>query len=123
MDPQSDECLLALQRLWLHQETAEDNASEISQIEDVVGLGRRGEEIPHGFLVDLEGCGDQHGAQGVVLWVEILSLKGKRRGFMNTGNDVGVLAVWLWVLVMCYRWNLSSYYGFLHMYVGYKESM
>lgn len=48
-----------LHGLWGGQQDSIDDPTEVSQVEQVVGLGRGGEEVLHGLFVGGQGALDQ----------------------------------------------------------------
>lgn len=48
-----------LHGLWGGQQDSVDDPTEVSQVEQVVGLGRGGEEVLHGLFVGGQGALDQ----------------------------------------------------------------
>lgn len=74
MHPETDKLFLAGYGVRFDQQTAQHHTSKVSQVEDIVGLGRSGEQVGHSLLVHLHGGRHNHGTRGVVLGVEILTL-------------------------------------------------
>ena len=54
MDPEADELVLVvlLHHLRRDEQHAPDHAGKVTQVEDVVGLGGRRQEVGYGLLVD-----------------------------------------------------------------------
>ena len=62
--------------LFLADETtAEDDTTEVSQVEDVVRLGGRRQQVLHRSLVDLHGRRHYYVAHGKVVRRKLLALK------------------------------------------------
>ena len=60
MDPEADELVSLGQMSLRHQQSAKHHSSKVSQVEHIMRLGWRGQELVHTLLVHIQGCHDYH---------------------------------------------------------------
>jgi len=86
VDPEALHGVDVLAALGVAQANALNDPGEVAQVEDVVGLGGRGQKVLHGAFVDGQGGGDDLGDDLLEGVVEVL---GRDVPIQDLGEDGG----------------------------------
>ena len=84
VQPQPNSLVLSLQFLFIRHADSIDHLSEVSQVEQVVRLGRCGQELFDGILIDLEGRTED---LGLSLQDVAVEAKGAEEPFQDGRED------------------------------------
>lgn len=84
-----DEDLLVLHLLLLDEADTQDDPGEVTQVEDVVGLGRRGQQVLHSLLVHLQRGRHDLGAHGEEVGGVLLTLEKEQQNFYGYPGVLG----------------------------------